>query len=595
MTRVLVGWLVLTALGSVWTHEATRIHPMPMPHASAQRWALGALETSTQARTTLAPPSEAARYHAAGAVVSLAWLDGRVRARHVGTTSLVDSVLAAQSHFRTALPASDRPDAHDRYRFTLSIPLGEGPLVRGVPYLSTLGVVPLHEGVIARLGEAQAIVTPDELWAEQVFDRAVVTPIPDLSFGMDVDAVVAGLARELGVEPDVFERGGEARRFRAGQIARDAYPGRAAVSAASLERAAALGARFLLRHQEPNGRFVYLYDGHANAPAGRGAYSLPRHAGSTAFLALAARMLDLPEAREGALRALRWTRRHATQTCGAPDRLCVVESDRRVANVGSAALTALAATELLVAEDEPLARSLLEGTLAFIRAMQRPDGELMHDYDRVAGRPVDVQHMYYSGEAAYALLKAHRILRDDRDLERARRLLTHLTGAAWSFFGSRYFYGEEHWTCQAVAEAADRLDVDEGLDFCLRWLAFQRALQYEPGGTPWLSEGAMGVGPLLVPRITPPASRVEAGAQIYRVARARGMDTASLRRQLERGVALLLRLQWTPGPAHLLRDPEAALGAIPETQASLRARNDFVQHAGNAMLHWAQVLRESAR
>ena len=57
----------------------------------------------------------------------------------------------------------------------------------------------------------------------------------------------------------------------------------------------------------------------------------------------------------------------------------------------------------------------------------------------------------------------------------------------------------------------------------------------------------------------------------------------------------VFRLQWTPGPVHLLRDPAAALGGIPETQASLRARNDFMQHAGNAMLHWADVLRDSAR
>jgi hypothetical protein len=202
--------------------------------------------------------------------------------------------------------------------------------------------------------------------------------------------------------------------------------------------------------------------------------------------------------------------------------------------------------------------------------------------------------MYYSGEAAYALLKAHSVLRDDVDLDAARRLMGHLTGAGWNFFGSRYFYGEEHWTCQAVAEAADRMDVSAGLDFCLRWLAYQGRLQYRAGDTPWESDGAYGVTPLLVPRVTVAASRGEAGAQIYRAALARGHDVAALRAQIERGLRLLLRVQWTPGPAHLLFDPVGARGGVPETQASPRVRSDFVQHAGSAMLLWLDVLRAEA-
>jgi hypothetical protein len=41
---------------------------------------------------------------------------------------------------------------------------------------------------------------------------------------------------------------------------------------------------------------------------------------------------------------------------------------------------------------------------------------------------------------------------------------------------------------------------------------------------------------------------------------------------------------------HLLSDPAAAFGGLPGTQASLEVRNDFVQHAGSAMLLWAEVL-----
>jgi len=38
-------------------------------------------------------------------------------------------------------------------------------------------------------------------------------------------------------------------------------------------------------------------------------------------------------------------------------------------------------------------------------------------------------------------------------------------------------------------------------------------------------------------------------------------------------------------------DPFAARGGFPATQGSLEVRNDFVQHAGSAMLAWADVLK----
>jgi hypothetical protein len=92
--------------------------------------------------------------------------------------------------------------------------------------------------------------------------------------------------------------------------------------------------------------------------------------------------------------------------------------------------------------------------------------------------------------------------------------------------------------------------------------------------------------------LTAVASRVEAGAQLYRLARDRGLPTGELRAQLEASLSLLLRMRWSPGPIHLLADPAGALGGVPGTQASLEVRNDFVQHAGSAMLLWDEILAE---
>ncbi|MET0389679.1 MAG: hypothetical protein ABW321_27145 [Polyangiales bacterium] len=220
---------------------------------------------------------------------------------------------------------------------------------------------------------------------------------------------------------------------------------------------------------------------------------------------------------------------------------------------------------------------------------------MMHDYSRAQNAPVDVQRMYYSGEAALALLTAYEQLKDPRDLRAAAGVMGHLTGAGWRFFGARYYYGEEHWTCQSVAKAAEHMPVDAALDFCRRWGQWQEHLQYRAGVTPWDVDGAFGVGPVLLPRVTTAASRIEALVPIYRVLTKRDGTKAHLRSTralIEHGVGLLLRMRWAPGPAHLFARPDAAFGGIPSTGADLHSRVDMVQHAGSAFLAWADALEQ---
>lgn len=590
MRRFLIAWAALTAIACFAVHARARIASAPMPAQPAQRWAIAALEAARAGAPLPPAPPEAERYRAGGEVIALAWTGGQVIGRYVGGPEFAASVRAAAAALagNRELPARPAaPRASDSVRFTVSVTHGSGALLRGVPFLAELSVVPLREGLRAELGEARAFLTPDELLAHDMFGH-VDTPIPDLAFGVDLGRAEKLLARQLGVKRNQLRESGRIVRFRADTITREPYPKEQRVDRASLERAAREGAKFLLRHQHETGRYLYVYQGSTGQEADA-RYNLPRHSGTTYFLAQAARVLDMPEARIGALLALRFLREHALRYCGAPDRLCI--SDRDDADMGSSALAALAAAELLRGGDDPDVRELLVGLTSFIRSMQRPDGELMHVYDLIHDEPVDVQRMYYSGEAAYALLASHQVLGDDRDLKTAQRLMGHLTGAGWNFFGSRYFYGEEHWTCQAVAQAAPRLSgLQKGIDFCARWLAFQRELLYRRGDTPWQVAGAIGVGPVIVPRLTTVASRTETGAMFYPVAKREGLAPDAVRAQVEANLGFLLRMSWLPGPEHLLADPAAAFGGVPASPDSLDVRNDFVQHAGSAMLLWAEVL-----
>ncbi len=571
-------WLLFTAIGCIAIHACASIDEAPMPDARAQAWTIEALEAAARGESVPAAPESARSYDPEGAIVVLAWREGRVAMRYEGDGSLAEVVGTAARD----LPAM-RP-----LRFTVTVVRGEGPVVQGIPFLSNLALVPALEGLHVRVGDDHIHLTPDELTADGAYERGVQTPIPELAFGVDLEALIDRLARELGHSLEDVDTRGAVTRFRAGRIAASPYPSEVQPTEEALRAAASDGARFLLRHQRSDGTYTYLYDARSGGPRAE-EYNLPRHSGATYFLAQAARYLDMPEARQGALRALAWLERTRVRHCGGEEILCV-EGEGRV-EVGSAALAAIAAAEVLATGDDPRARRLLVGLAAFLRSLQREDGELMHEYDLEAQRPIDVQHLYYSGEAALALLKAHEVLGDERDITAARRLMAHLTGAGWDFLGSRYFYGEEHWTCISAGQASDRMELPAALDFCRRWAEYNRVLQYREGETPWASSGAYGAGTLFVPRLTPVASRTEANISTYEMSRRAGIEDPELRAQIERSLGMLLRHRWNPGPAHLFGDPDGALGGIPGSPLDLTVRNDFVQHACSAMARWADLLR----
>jgi hypothetical protein len=585
VSRYLGGWAVATLLACALVYRISAFDLRPLPDAASQRWVYAALEAARRHSPLPAATPGARRYRPAGPIFVSVYASGILRARHAAEADLATVIEQASAHFAAepalaVLPAwlQAQPRA---LRFRVAVTRAQGRLL-ALPLLSTFSLVPLRDGLAASHAGQNAYLLPDDLLASGETDHAVAAPVPDLSFGTDLAAAEATLAAALGTSRAELQL----TRLRVDPL----QPSAAEVSLdrASLLAAAGEGVAFVLRHQEAAGSFTYVYDAQRNRAVPSGVYSLARHAGTMFFLARAARELKLPAARAGALRGLTFLRETALASCGSPEHVCIVQDGR--VELGGTALAALACAELLRDGDDPDARELLRGLLAFLRAQQRPDGELMHEYDLQRQQPIDVQHMYYSGEGALALLAGFEQLGDRRDRAAAQRLMGHLTGAGWSFFGSHYYYGEEHWTCQAVAKAAKHMPVRRALDFCLRWAAYQERLQYRADQSPWPIEGAFGVGPVLLPRVTTAASRVEALVPVYRLARASGRDVAGMRAVIERSLRFLMRTRWSPGPDHLFARPSAALGGMPSSAADLRSRVDMVQHAGSAMLAWAEEL-----
>jgi hypothetical protein len=552
LARAIVAWAVATALACLAVHHAFALTDVDRSDTRAWIWSV--------------------------------WNAGQRVGRAVGHSDL--GVIPDSLRGSRAAEPGDTVVAE--------IVVGEGPVITRPEPLFALSFVPGRDGMAVTYRGRTEYLTPDDLLARQAYDKGVAIDSIGLRTGVDVPVALAMLSERFGSVP-APELLHEAR-FRRVRMVREVqsnHPPPRPVDASTLTPDIALGAavaaaRFIARGVDADGRFRYLVD----APTNRTlpGYDWPRHAGATFFLAQAAAASRDPGVAWAALRSASFLRDHAVVDCG--EHRCV-GSDAMV-DAGSTALTVLAFVEIARTGLDPSYARDVASLTAFLRALQRPDGDLMHLYDRRAGHAIDVQLLYYTGEAAFALARAHTLLGDPRDLDAARRALARLVSGAWSFFGSRYYRGEEHWTCQAMDDLWERAPSPEALSFCRSWQAYGRALQYSAGDTALDVDGAYGFGPLVTPPLTPAGSRTEAGVATLEVAERAGVraaEVAALDEQMRRALAMLVRHQLrADGPeAHLLANPGAIDGAIPASEVDWQLRIDFAQHSGAALLRWYRL------
>jgi hypothetical protein len=299
---------------------------------------------------------------------------------------------------------------------------GEAPILVWPDVLFGISLVPGKDGVRATLGGRTVYVTPDEILSRQLYDHGLRIPSIGISLGVDTGALATMLADKLGTtQSNVLEQA-SLRRIR---VERKVAAERPRITAKNLRRedvreAVIAGAKYLARGISPEGRYRFTVSAPTNEVLP--GYDWPRHAGATYFLAQVAAMTRDPALIAASRRAATLMTESGLTKCGAY--ACVGEENW--IGLGSSALAVVALSEIVEKKIDTGFTFHVVALTAFLRSQQRPDGEFMHFYDRAAGRPIDTQGLYYSGEAALALAKAYAITKNPADLDAAVRALRYL-------------------------------------------------------------------------------------------------------------------------------------------------------------------------
>jgi hypothetical protein len=190
------------------------------------------------------------------------------------------------------------------------------------------------------------------------------------------------------------------------------------------------------------------------------------------------------------------------------------------------------------------------------------------------------------------LIEAYRVLEDPALLEPIRKAMDFLTTENWSFFGSKYFFGEEHWTCIAAHEAFPEVQNEAYLEFCEDFAGFLRQMQTSEGERPYGFEGTYVLGPFLAPRTTPVAGRTEATVATYKLGAAMGRPNMVVLEQIRRSLSFLVRMSYAADSSPLFPRADLAAGGMPGGIDDPVVRIDYVQHAGNALLGGVDILAD---
>jgi len=592
------------------------------------------ITTALRAAITPGAPVVKADVHGpAYAVAVSVWNRGRTMARVDGYGTDVGAATDAAAETLRVHPAIKQltPQLRDEVRIQVDVISGTGPLGGGywlfdrfsVPGLGDmLAVNPGVEGVGADLGKngKPTLLLPHELVASKLLTaKRPWNELPEFAMGMDMVRIRALLATRAGKTSKPPSPDGKLEwdfplfRFRTDTFVekRDhaqtvalyrGIPKAPPIDGKVLRKAALAGGDYLIAHLGKNGRYIYEHDlasGTQTDPNRlNGAYSMPRHAGTTYFLAELYRITKEQRLREPIERAFaHLAELLAGKRCERklPDGQimdCVLDKNETVSGLGSTALMVVALAEYQRATGDTRYLEMTTKFATYLMWMQRDDGSFRHLYTPSKGEADQkTELLYYSGEAALALARMYEITKDPKYALASQKALDWLVGW-YDFFMGGFFYGEEHWTCIA-AEALDQAySRDSYMDFCHGYGAFLRGQQPAVGEHPDEDDlaGAYGVTPFIPPYNTPAGSRTEAMISAYVLGKKRGAPDDDVRQQIHDALSYVIGQQITEDSDFNVVGQ--GLGGMPGTPIDRTVRIDFVQHVCSAMIRASEWIDE---
>ena len=603
--------LVLLAVTAI-IYSAYRIQPPERLDAGDRARVLAPLRTALSDHD----PAPCDLHRGATAIAVTVWSEGRTVVRvDAQGPDLATAVDAAAKQIK------DRPATKDfaatgragDARIQVDVisghaPLGDSHWLLGslaLPGVATLlALNPGVEGIGAVSGGRTAYVLPHELvMAKLLSTKRPSDQMADFAMGVDLDKIATLVGARIGARverdqlfrfrTDTFVEQPSAHRDQPPLPLYRGIPEAPKLTAQALRTAALNGAHYLVSHLAPNGRYVYEHDlstGVKTDPLRSSAYSMPRHGGTTYFLAQMYRITKEEWLREPIERAfahlvdLMSKGGCATKLPDGTEVDCVIDKGEAQAGLGSTALVVVALAEYQLATGDKRYLPLATKLASWILFMQRPDGSFCHLYDpRTKTRDEKTELLYYSGEAALALTRMNVITGDPKYATAAERGLDWLVDW-YDFFVGGFMFGEEHWTCIAAEAIYPMVQKPEYREFCNAYGTFLREQQPELGEHPDEDDlvGAYNVTPFVPPYNTPAGSRTEAMISAYLLGVHEGKPDEDLRGQIAATLQYVLGQQIRPeNDFDVVGDAD---GGMPGSPLERSVRIDYVQHVCSAMI-----------
>src|SRR5580704_904621 len=298
-------------------YHAYRIEPQARLDAAGRTCVMAPLREALEDRD--APPCTLA---IARPIAVTVWSGGRAIVRVDGTLADVARSLRDAAQLRALAPDARAAARIQVYVIGDRAPLGGGYwLFARLAVPGTADMLAINsglEGIGADVAGKTILLLPHELITGKLLAaKRPSDEMPDFAMGVDPTRIAQVIATRAAThEPissmwrfrtDAFAEPARASVDRTPLQLTRGIPPAPPLTAQALRDAALAGAHYLVNHLAPSGRFIYEHDlvtGHETDPSRPSDYSMPRHGGTTYFLAQMYRITKEPWLREPIERAI---------------------------------------------------------------------------------------------------------------------------------------------------------------------------------------------------------------------------------------------------------------------------------------------------